>query len=76
MEKLLDFLNKLEQYGIYYRLNHVRDSIMVELAIPGERWEVEFMRDNSFQIEKFINDEFSMNNQSILDELWERCKEN
>lgn len=76
MEKLLDFLNKLEQYGISYRLNHVRDSIMVELAIPGERWEVEFMRDNSFQIEKFINDEFSMNNQSILDELWERCKEN
>lgn len=53
MERLLDFLNKLEENQIYYRLNKVRDAIMVEVAIPGERWEVEFLRDGSIEVEKF-----------------------
>ena len=54
MDRLLDFLNKLEENHIYYRLNKVRDAIMVEVAIPGERWEVEFLRDGSIEVEKFI----------------------
>ena len=45
MERLLDFLNKLEDNHIYYRLNKVRDAILVEIAVPGARWEVEFLRD-------------------------------
>ena len=75
MDKLLDFLNRLEEYGVYYRLNHVRDSIMVELTIPGERWEVEFMRDNSIEIEKFIAGDFKMGEEADFEELWERYKE-
>ena len=54
MNKLLDFLQKLEDNDIYYRLNKVRDSMMVEIAIPGQRWEVEFMRDGEVQVEKFL----------------------
>lgn len=54
MSDLLDFLQKLEDNDIYYRLNKVRDSIMVELALPGQRWEVEFMRDGEVQVEKFL----------------------
>lgn len=54
MEHLLDFLNKLEENHIYYRLNKVRDAIMVEVAIPGERWEVEFFPDGSIEVEKFV----------------------
>ena len=54
MSDLLDFLRKLEDNDIYYRLNKVRDSIMVEIAIPGQRWEVEFMRDGEVQVEKFL----------------------
>lgn len=54
MKKLYNFLNKLEQNSIYYKLDKIReDSIMVEVAIPGERWEIEFMSDDSFEIEKF-----------------------
>lgn len=54
MKKLYNFLNKLEQNSIYYKLDKIReDSIMVEVAVPGERWEVEFMSDDSFEIEKF-----------------------
>ena len=29
---------------------------MVEVAVPGQRWEVEFMEDGSVEIEKFISD--------------------
>jgi hypothetical protein len=28
---------------------------MVEIAVPGQRWEVEFMDDGSIQVEKFIS---------------------
>lgn len=54
MDQLLDFLNKLEEHQIYYRLNKVRDAIMVEIAVPGQRWEVEFFPDGSIEVEKFI----------------------
>lgn len=56
MEHLLDFLNKLEENHIYYRLNKVRDAILVEIAVPGARWEVEFLRNGDFEIEKFISE--------------------
>jgi hypothetical protein len=29
---------------------------MVEIAVPGERWEVEFMEEGHIEIEKFISD--------------------
>ena len=54
MEQLLDLLDKLEEHQIYYRLNKVRDAIMVEIAVPGQRWEVEFFPDGSIEVEKFI----------------------
>ena len=53
-EYLLTFLNKLEENHIYYRLNKVRDAILVEIAIPGERWEVEFFPDGNIEVEKFV----------------------
>ena len=52
---LNNFLNKLESARIFYRLSKVRsESIMVEVAVPGQRWEVEFMEDGTVEIEKFI----------------------
>jgi hypothetical protein len=33
--KLLGFLDRLDAAGIVHRLAHVRDAVMVELAIPG-----------------------------------------
>ena len=55
MKKLIDFLNKLEQNKIYYKLNKVRDAVMVEVAVPGQRWEIEFFGDGQIEIEKFIS---------------------
>lgn len=54
--KLLEFLQKLEQQEINYTLAHHRDeAMMVTMAVPGERWEVEFFSDGSVELEKFIS---------------------
>ena len=56
MKDLIEFLNELENQKINYRLNKVRDSIMIEIAVPGQRWEIEFFADGSIEVEKFISD--------------------
>lgn len=57
LKDLINFLNQLEKNKIFYKLNKVRDeAIMVEIAVPGQRWEVEFMEDGTVEIEKFISD--------------------
>ena len=55
MEKLLFFLENLEEKKIHYKLSKIRESILVEIAVPGQRWEVEFFKDNHIEIEKFIS---------------------
>lgn len=56
-KKLLNFLNQLEEKKIYYKLNKVRtEAVMVEVAVPGQRWEIEFMEDDTIEIEKYISD--------------------
>ena len=55
MEKLLKFLTFLEDKEIYYRLNKVSENLMVEIAVPGQRWEVEFLPNGEVQVEKFIS---------------------
>jgi hypothetical protein len=53
---LVAFLDKLEHQKISYTLAHNREeAMMVLVAIPGERWEIEFMSDGSVEIEKFIS---------------------
>jgi hypothetical protein len=55
--ELLSFLNDLRAAKIAYRLSHVRDdAIMVEVAVPGERWEVEFLEDGTVEVEVFTSD--------------------
>lgn len=56
MKKLIEFLDELEVRKIYYRLNKIREGILVEIVVPGERWEVEFLADGSIEIEKFFSD--------------------
>ncbi len=51
------FLNILDENNIYYRLNKIRpEGIMIEVTVPGQRWEIEFMEDGTVEIEKFISD--------------------
>ena len=56
IKSFVEFLEMLDNRNIYYKLNKVRDSIMVEVAVPGQRWEIEFMSNGSIEIEKFLSD--------------------
>ena len=67
--KLLNFLDALESNNIYFRLNHIRNSILVEVAIPGERWEVEFLDDDTVEVERFVSDGV-IRDEKILERLF------
>ena len=75
MENLIAFMEKLEEHKIYYRLNKTRDNaIMVEVAVPGQRWEIEFNTYGeqgflAIEIEKFIS-EGIMHDEKELDVLF------
>jgi hypothetical protein len=54
LQKLLDFLAELGRQKCPYRLACWRDeAIMVEIATPGDRWEVEFFADGHVEVERF-----------------------
>jgi len=55
MEKLLAFLDQLENEKIWYLLTHVRETVMVITAVPGELWEVEFFANGNVEVERYIS---------------------
>jgi len=63
LNELIDLLKKLEEKKIYYKLNKTRDdTIMVEVAVPGQRWEIEYNTygkslecNCKIEIEKFVS---------------------
>jgi hypothetical protein len=68
-ERLIIFLNSLEQQNITYDLAHNRDeAIMVTVALPGQRWEIEFLTDGSIEVEKFVSNG-EIYDESILEHL-------
>ncbi len=69
---LLSFLDRLEAKKIHYTLEHSREeAIMVIIAAPGERWEVEFMEDGSIEIERFISTG-KIESEIILEDLFNK----
>ena len=56
MRDFINFLNRLDGAKIYYKLGKVNDEfVMVEVAVSGQRWEIEFSNDE-VRIEKFLSD--------------------
>jgi hypothetical protein len=52
LQRLLSFLLELDKRKIFYKLSRPREeAIMVEVAVPGERWEVEFNADGEVEVE-------------------------
>jgi hypothetical protein len=66
LQKLLDFIATLDEHGISYGLTSVRsEAIMVEIAVPGERWEVEFFPDGHLEVEIFSNSSDIMGEEAL-----------
>lgn len=54
---MLQFVKRLEEAGVHYFLKVSRPyAIMVQVDIPGEKWEVEFLEDGSVEVETFRSD--------------------
>jgi hypothetical protein len=51
--ELLGFLDRLEAANIHYDVKHVRDSLMVLIAVPNGYWEIEFFADGTLEAEHF-----------------------
>jgi len=67
---LLAFLRRLEAARIHYTLRHSRDdAVMVEIAVPGERWEVDFLEDGDVDVEVFRSDGGVKAADGLLDQL-------
>jgi len=58
----MTLLEKLEANKIHYKLDKIRDNaIMVEVSVPGQRWEIEYNTygenfGGEIEIEKFLSD--------------------
>jgi len=71
LTNLLAFLDMLEEARIWYRLSKIRDAVLVEVAVPGQRWEVEFFADGSIEREVFesTNDVEGITDVAALNDL-------
>lgn len=62
IKELICFLNELEEKNIFYKLSKYRENaIMIEVTVPGERWEIEavscaFDEECQVEIERFKSD--------------------
>lgn len=70
MKKLLEFTDFLAEKDINYRFNEESDNWLIEIFVPGQRWEVEFLPNGEVQVEKFIS-EGHIYSESVLAELAE-----
>jgi hypothetical protein len=71
LEKLPVFLTQLDRRKIHFRLSRVRDeAILVEIAVPGERWEVEFFGDGHAEVEVFRSSQGIIGGEELFEALF------
>lgn len=71
--QLLDLMRRLQEARISYSLRQSRDdAIMIEVNVPGQRWEIEFVDyedEVHVEVERFISNGH-IDDESALDELF------
>jgi hypothetical protein len=56
-DELIQFLDRLRSASIHFSVDTIRpNGLLVMLAVPGQRWEVEFFADGNVEVEKFTSD--------------------
>ena len=69
-DRLLDYLDRLGQAGLHFRLARARsDALMVEVSVPGQHWEIEFMRDGTVEVERYVSAAGVEADTALLDRL-------
>jgi hypothetical protein len=68
----LDLLRRLRAAGLFHRVQQFRDdALAVEVAVPGERWEIEFLKGGEVEIEIFRSSG-EIQGAQALDDLFRR----
>ena len=68
---LFGFLDELDRVKIHFDLaRHREDTVMVKIAVPGERWEVEFFEDGTVEVETFRSVGDGLEGPEALDRLF------
>jgi len=69
---LLSFLERLRAAHIHYTLSDpTQGAIMVDISVPGERWEVEFHEDGLIGVEVFASVQ-GVQGAELLNDLFRR----
>jgi hypothetical protein len=78
LRTLLGLLTRLDEARIHYALDHVREeAVMVRVAVPGERWEIELVEYGDkfhWEIERFVSGG-TIDGEAALDDLFGRFSE-
>ena len=71
--ELSKVLAQLRAAGLYYTLRDTREDavVSVDVSVPGERWEVDFLTDGTVDIEVFRSDG-TLYDGTKLEELFQR----
>jgi hypothetical protein len=55
-ESFFDLCAELDRRHVQYEIKSVRGgALMVQVAVPGERWEVEIFEDGTIEVERFVS---------------------
>jgi hypothetical protein len=69
---LLSFVGRLKAARSHYTLSDPTDgAIMVEVSVPGERWEIEFHGDGQVGVEVFVSSK-GVQGPELLEDLFRR----
>ncbi len=70
LEHLSEVVARLRDAKIHHQLRHTReDAVSVDVAVPGERWELDFLQDGTVEVEIFRSDG-QIHEESKLTELF------
>ncbi|MCI0461637.1 MAG: hypothetical protein L0Z62_32200 [Gemmataceae bacterium] len=71
--QFLDLLRRLREARIYYELRQCRDdALMIDVHVPGQRWEIEFVDygdEVQVEVERFVSNGH-IGDEADLDELF------
>lgn len=56
LSTVTEFRRELERRHVAHEFRIVRDdALMMSVAVPGERWEIEFFGDGRIELERFVS---------------------
>lgn len=74
-ENLSAFLVRLEEAKISFQVARNRyDAVSVMVAVPGQRWEVDFLADGDVEVERFVSSG-QIDDESALEDWFARFAE-